>query len=437
MRVNIVHPGAGELHYEIRGVISFAQKLADTGINVIWENIGDPVTKGEQVPQWIRDLIVEEVKTDNKSYGYSPTKGLQATREFLSEQRRQEGKARLDPENILFFNGLGDAINKIYTWLNPEARVLGPNPAYPTHSAIEAAHGRSAHMTYRLDPDNGWLPDIKEIRAKVETNPHIAGLLIINPDNPTGMVYPLDILKQLVAIAKQYKLFLIADEIYSNLTYRPEDFTPLAEIADGVPTVILRGLSKEVPWPGSRCGWAEFYNVESDQYFARYIRSLHEVKMTEVCSTTLPQSVLPAIFGDSRYAKHLAGRQALYRERAAKAVQALSGQPGLKVVEPKGAFYLCVTFDDNLIKRDINVPAANPDAQNILDKALEEVPTEAFDKRFCYQLLASKGICTVPLSTGFNSSTPGFRITLLETDEAVFAATLEAIKDFAAAALRS
>ena len=172
MRLNIVHPGAGELHYEIRGIVEFAEALQDTGIDITWENIGDPIAKGEQVPQWIRDLIVEEVKTNNESYGYSPTKGLQAAREFLSKQREQQGKAHLEAKNVLFFNGLGDAITKIYTWLNPDARVLGPNPAYPTHSALEAAHGHSAHMTYRLDPDNGWLPDVAEIRKKVATNPY-------------------------------------------------------------------------------------------------------------------------------------------------------------------------------------------------------------------------------------------------------------------------
>jgi alanine-synthesizing transaminase len=430
MRVNIVHPGAGELHYEIRGIVKFAEALAKTGIDITWENIGDPVAKGEQVPQWIRDLIVKEVKNNNQSYGYSPTKGLQAAREFLSKQRAQQGMAHLDAENVLFFNGLGDAINKIYTWLNPEARVMGPNPAYPTHSAIEAAHGRSTHITYKLDPDNGWLPDIGEVREKVAENPHIAGLLIINPDNPTGVVYPRHILEEFVAIAKEYKLFLIADEIYSNLTYNTEDFVPLAELADGVPTIILRGLSKEIPWPGSRCGWAEFYNVEADPSFADYIRSIEEAKMTEVCSTTLPQSVFPAIFGDDRYAGHLRERQTIYKARAAKATSILSASPYLNVVEPKGAFYLSVTFSKDFMKRKITKPAANPGAQKLLDAALAGIPEESFDKRFCHQLLAATGICTVPLTTGFNSSVQGFRMTLLESDDAKFTATLRAIKEF-------
>src|SRR4051812_29469134 len=115
MRRNIVHPGAGELHYEIRDVVQFANQIARTGVKIIWENIGDPVAKGEEVPEWIRQIVAAEVLRNSSSYGYSPTKGLQAAREFISADRSKQG-TDLPPENILFFNGLGDAINKIYTW---------------------------------------------------------------------------------------------------------------------------------------------------------------------------------------------------------------------------------------------------------------------------------------------------------------------------------
>jgi aspartate/methionine/tyrosine aminotransferase len=429
MRLNIVHPGAGELHYEIRGIVEFAKALQATGIDITWENIGDPIAKGEQVPKWIRELIVKEVKK-NESYGYSPTKGLQDARQFLSDQRARQGKAQLDPENVLFFNGLGDAINKLYTWLNPDARVMGPNPAYPTHAAIEAAHGHSPHITYGLHSDRGWLPDMEEVRRKVSENPQIAGLLIINPDNPTGAVYPQEILKEFVAIAKEYDLFLIADEIYSNLSYVKGDFTPLAELADGVPIVVMRGLSKEIPWPGSRCGWAEFYNVDKDKDFRRYIQSIEEAKMAEVCSTTLPQTVFPAIFGDKRYRDHLYERRAIYKARAEKAAGILNESPSLKVIQPKGAFYLVATFTPEFMKKGLDRPAANAKAQRLLDQALADIPEDSFDKRFCHYLLASTGICTVPLTTGFNGDVHGFRMTLLEADPAVFTRTLNAIKDF-------
>jgi aspartate/methionine/tyrosine aminotransferase len=427
MRVPIVHPGAGELRYEIRGIVEFAQKLAATGIPIIWENIGDPVAKGEQVPEWIRTIVANEVAGDSKSYAYSPTKGLNEARDYLARTRSQETGVELKAENILFFNGLGDAITKVYTWLNPTARVLGPNPAYPTHSSIEGAHGRSLHQTYHLNPDNGWLPDVDEVRQKVKDNPNIAALLIINPDNPTGMVYPRQILEAFVAIAKEYDLFLIADEIYANIAYEPKDFVSLAELADGVPTMIMRGLSKEIPWPGSRCGWVEFYNTQNDKDFETYARSIEEAKMTEVCSTTLPQMVLPAILGDKRYPAHLIQRRSLYADRAQQAADILNAHPSLRVVKPKGAFYLSVTFSDSFMARPFTLAAQNPEAQALLDQELAQIPANDFDKRFCYQLMAATGVCTVPLTTGFNSTSHGFRITLLENDANVFKHTLELI----------
>lgn len=427
MRVNIVHPGAGELRYEIRAIVQFALALEQTGISITWENIGDPVALGEGPPQWIRDIVANETRQNPKLYGYSPTKGVNEAREFLAAMRSRDTGAQLNPEDILFFNGLGDAITKVYTWLNPAARVLGPNPAYPTHSSVEGAHGSSRQPTYDLDPANGWLPDVADVRNKVRYNPQIAGLLIINPDNPTGMVYPREVLQEFVAIAKEYNLFLIADEIYANLAFDPANFTSLAEIMDGVPTIVMRGLSKEVPWPGSRCGWLEFYNTGADAAFRQYARSIEEAKMNEVCSTTLPQAVLPKILGDPRYPEHLAARRRAYAERAALADQIINASKHFRTVPPKGAFYLPITFTEEFMSRPFTLPAANPAAQQLLDAELAKIPAHDFDKRFCHQLLAATGICTVPLTTGFNSSTPGLRMTLLQTDGAKYLHALEAL----------
>lgn len=418
MRVDIVHPGAGELQYEIRGIVEFAQKLEETGLQIIWENIGDPVAKGEEIPSWITDIVADAAR-ESLSYAYSPTKGLHEAREYLAHTRSQATGSALAAEDIIFFNGLGDAITKTYTWLNPIARVLGPSPAYPTHSSVEGAHGRSRHMTYNLDPKNNWLPDMNDIRNKVKYNPNIAALLVINPDNPTGMVYPEEVLKEFVAIAEEYDLFLIADEIYANLAYVPESFTSLASLVKNTPTIIMRGLSKEVPWPGSRCGWLEFYNTTKDPAFKRYAASLEEAKMIEVCSTTLPQLVLPKILSDSRYSPYIAARTKKYQHRASQAAAALSALPGVGVVPPSGAFYLSVTLEDTLL-RQLNVRPANSQADHLLKAELSKMKPEELDKRFCYQLLASTGICTVPLTTGFNSHIAGFRMTLLEQNTAVF-----------------
>ncbi|HEX5455753.1 MAG TPA: pyridoxal phosphate-dependent aminotransferase [Candidatus Saccharimonadales bacterium] len=427
MRLNVVHPGADELKYEIRGIVRFARKLEKTGLKITWENIGDPVAKGEEVPQWIRKIIADEADKSSESFGYSPTKGLLSARQFLARTRTTQTGAELDPENIIFFNGLGDAVTKIYTWLNPMARVLGPSPAYPTHSSLEGAHSHKPMLTYRLDPDNGWLPDPAEVRRLVKEDPSIAGLLIINPDNPTGTVYTEEILKEFVRIAKKYKLFLIADEIYANLAFPGSGFVSLAGVAKDVPTMIMQGLSKEVPWPGSRCGWIEFYNTKTDTNFAAYARSIEDAKMTEVCSTTLPQSVLPDILGNPKYGPHLKARREKYEARAEKAVEILGQSRNLKVVKPKGAFYLTVTFSEHFKRRRYKLRAASIKAQLLLESELRKIEPSDFDKRFCYQLLSATGVCTVPLSTGFNSYEPGFRITLLENDDKVFENTLYTI----------
>lgn len=427
MRVNIVHPGAGELQYEIRSIVAFAQALEQTGVDITWENIGDPIAKGETVPSWITDIVADAAR-DSFSYAYSPTKGMNEAREFLSKARTIETGTELSPENILFFNGLGDAITKTYTWLNPIARVLGPSPAYPTHSSVEGAHGRSRHLTYNLDPANEWQPDLEDIRNKIQYNPNITALLVINPDNPTGMVYDTEVLKEFVKLAKEFDLFLIADEIYANLAYEGTDFISLASLLDGVPAIIMRGLSKEVPWPGSRCGWLEFYNTDADEAFKTYVTSLEEAKMIEVCSTTLPQVVLPKILGDSRYQPYIAERTKAYQERGKRAADVLNAIDGVQVVEPKGAFYLTVNFDDHFLQKSRNLSAQNKEAQKLLDRKLVETDDGELDKIFCYQLLAHTGICTVPLTSGFNSYRPGLRMTLLECDTATFEATLNTIK---------
>ena len=106
----------------------------------------------------------------------------------------------ISDDDIVFFNGLGDAVAKIFGFLKREARIIGPSPAYSTHSSAEAAHSGYSHLTYELDPDNGWMPDLEDIENKIKYNDAIAGILIINPDNPTGAVYPRKILEQIVDI---------------------------------------------------------------------------------------------------------------------------------------------------------------------------------------------------------------------------------------------
>jgi aspartate/methionine/tyrosine aminotransferase len=413
MRNNIIHPGADELVYEIREIVNVANKIEKTGVPIIWENIGDPVAKGEKVPDWIRDIVADTVKNDNLSFAYSPTRGLLATREYIAYERNLEGGAQITPEDILFFNGLGDAIATVYNYLNKNARVMGPNPAYSTHSSAEAAHAGSAHITYRLDPKNSWYPDLKDMREKIISHPEISAILIVNPDNPTGMVYSKEMIKQVVDLAREFDLFLISDEIYSNLFYGGVEHKKLASVIGDVPGIAMRGISKEFPWPGSRCGWVEFYNTSKDPKFARYAKTIIDAKMLEVCATTLPQKVLPKVMGDPRYYPYLAQRNAKYQEKSQIAYDIFSKIPGITVNKAYGAFYMTVLFNEGVLKQGQSLKPMNKQAGDIIAPLLD---TDMQDKKFVYHMLASRGICVVPLSTGFNSDLNGFRMTLLEPD---------------------
>jgi len=157
---------------------------------------------------------------------------------------------------------LGDAVDKLYSCLRSDIRVLLPEPTYSSHYISEVLHGSIPPITYRMNPAKNWEPDLDEIKEKVRRYSAIVGILVLNPDNPTGFVYPEEILKEIVKIAKDNNLYLIFDEIYHKLVYNGKKSVMLCDIIGDVPAISLKGVSKEFPWPGSRCGWMEFYNAD-------------------------------------------------------------------------------------------------------------------------------------------------------------------------------
>jgi aspartate/methionine/tyrosine aminotransferase len=424
MRNNIVHIGAGELTYEIRAIVEIADKLKSLGIKTNMENIGDPIAKGEVIPQWMKKIVADLAMKDC-TYGYCATKGVLETREFLAEVTNRRGKAQVAIDDIIFFNGLGDAIQKVYGLLKRESRVIGPTPTYSTHSSGEAAHAGQKPVCYRLDPDNNWYPDMDDLRLSIKYNPAISGILIINPDNPTGAVWPERILKEMVAIAKEFDLFIIADEIYQNLVYNGESTKPISDLVGDVPAISMKGISKEVPWPGSRCGWIEVYNADKDPMFKRYIQSIVDSKMVEVCSTTLPQKAIPPILSHPEYQAWLDERIARYERYSNIAYDILKEVPGVKVNRTNGAFYMSVAFKEGALNHKQTLPIDLPEVRELVEGLVNQ-PEVSLDKRFVYYLLASTGICVVPLSSFFTPEM-GFRITLLERDEETFTQIFETI----------
>lgn len=412
MRANLVSPSSAHLSYAIRDIVKFADVVRQHGVEITWENIGDPIAKGEVVEPWIRDIVHEVIEIQD-SWGYCPTEGFLEVREALAAHVNARPGARVTADDIIFFNGVADAVSKVYGFLNSYARVIGPSPAYSTHSSAESAHCAMPHITYDLDPDNGWMPDIADLRRKLEFNPLVSGILIINPNNPTGAVYPVCVLESIVDLAREFSLFMVADEIYIHMVYEGAGSAHLSEVIGEVPAIVMRGISKELPWPGSRCGWIEVLNRCKDQNFSEYLDSVLAAKRLEVCSTSGPQLAVPRIFSDPRYPAHLTERASTYSARAEEAYQVLSAVPGVKIHRAQGAFYMTALFEDGLLTAKQSLPIGDPTLREIVER---QAVGAAPDARFVYYLLASAGICVVPLS-GFCSPHPGFRFTLLETDD--------------------
>jgi aspartate/methionine/tyrosine aminotransferase len=268
------------------------------------------------------------------------------------------------------------------------------------------------------------MPDVDDIRMKVKYNDAIAGILLLSPDNPTGAVYPRALLEEIAEIARQYDCFIITDEIYAHIVYDGGRLHASEWIGD-VPAIAMRGISKEYPWPGARCGWIEMLNRGRDENFSRYCASLVAAKRLEVSSTTLPQMSIPRVMGDPRYAGHLRGREALFDRRAEEAAAAFVGCDSIVANKPSGAFYFTVMFKDGVLNDHQRLPIENRAVRARIEQMVQGV---APDKRFVYYLMGATGIVVVPL-TGFQSEHHGFRITLLESDDRKRAWILRTLRD--------
>ncbi len=424
MRFDIAKSGTG-IAYEIRNIVNIAEKLKEYGVDITWENIGDPVMKGEKIPEWMKDVLTDIMKED-MAYAYSPTKGIEKTREFLAEEVNKRGKYQITRDDIIFFNGLGDAIARAYSSIRIDARIIMPEPTYSTHFLAEIHHASFPPNTYRMNPYHNWHPDIAELERKVKSHNTIVGALVINPDNPTGFVYPEDSLRKIVKIAEDYDLFLVFDETYRNLLYNGCKTVPLSDIVGNVPAISMKGISKEFPWPGARCGWIEVYNADKDETFARYISAILIQKMAEVCSTTLPQMSIPRIMSHPEYQKYLDSRVKHYERLSNIAYNILKDVPYIVVNRSNGAFYMTIVFNEAVLndKQKLHIKKApiKTYVEGITSARIEN------DKRFVYYLLAATGICVVPL-TSFFTSLPGFRLTLLEKDEEKFERTVNTLAE--------
>lgn len=407
------------MQYGIREIVDTAQQIRERDPNwaMIPENIGDPIPKSWPVPPFVKDLIKEVVDDEsNRVFGYSHSRGLPATRKWVTEYaKRFSPSSKLDYEYVLFTSGLGAAISALYHMVKKGARILQPTPAYPTHVSLEAYCQQAPGIQYKADPDNDWQPDLADMEAKIVAHPEITGILIINPNNPTGAVYSAETLEKIVQLAEKYNLMIIADEVYFRMVYNGHEHIHITEIAhDRVPLIVMRGLSKDVPWPGGRCGWLEFHNTHLNKDYKLYCESVKKRILMEVCSVTMPQMIAPKIYDHPDYEAWIANYNRELEANGNRIAEILGASPYLKVNRTNGAFYMMPLFKEGMLNEKQTLPIENDEVREYIENEVSQ-PDFPLDKRFCYYVLAATGICIVPAS-GFFSPHPGFRLTTLDRD---------------------
>ncbi len=441
MRNQVGNPDVRLMKYGIREIVDVAQKLGelDPGFNFVSENIGDPIPKGWTVPPLLKEVLIKEAKKEgDKVFGYSHSRGLPSARKWVVEySKRFSPSSKLDYEYVLFVSGLGAGISALYHMLPEGLRIIQPTPSYPTHASMESFAALDESVSYNLDPDNEWQPDLEHMEEQIRANPNITGILVINPNNPTGAVYSAETLERIVQLAEKYNLMIISDEVYFRMVYNGYEYAQITEMAQGrVPLVVMRGVSKDVPWPGGRCGWLEFHNIDLDEDYRKYCDAVKKRILMEVCSVSLPQYVLSAIYDhpdfdawNEQYNKEL-------EKNGNYIAEVLGATKGMKVNRTNGAFYMMPLFEEGLLNDKQSLPLENEEVKRFVEEEVSK-PDFPLDQRFTYYLLATTGICVVP-ATGFFSPYYGFRLTTLDRDDErrkdTYARLSKAVEDYIASA---
>jgi alanine-synthesizing transaminase len=417
MRSQLQHPKAGLIRYGIREIMDLVQQLGDLddGFDFIGENIGDPVAKGWIAPAFLKEIIRGLLDSDKGAvFGYAHSRGQRSTREWVvAKAKAIAPDTELGFEDVVFVNGLGAGIGSFYRMMRPGARIIQPVPCYPAHVSSERFAAGSESVCYELDPSNGWQPDLAHMESQIRENPDVAGILLINPNNPTGAVYSREILEGVVRIAERHHLMLISDEVYFRMVFNGAKYEHLSRLAAGrVPLVVMRGVSKDVCWPGARCGWMEFHNLGLDAEYRMFFEGIKKALLLEVSATHLPQMAAPLIYDHPQYPAWLADFNSTIESNSNFIADVFGRVAGLKSGRIQGAFYLTALFEDGVLNDRQTLPVNNRGSRELVER-LVSATDMPLDKRFAFYLLASTGICVVPMSD-FESRRHGFRVTALD-----------------------
>ena len=371
-----------EVRYEIRGELARrARELEARGRTLVKLNIGNPGAFGFRAPEHLQRAIADNIADTDP---YTHQQGLPAAREAIAAFHKARGTPNASPERVFIGNGVSELIDlSLRALLNPGDEVLLPSPDYPLWSAATILNdGRPVY--YRCDAGNGFLPDPEEIAARVSSRTRT--IVLINPNNPTGAVYPRALLERIVAVAARHRLLLLSDEIYDGILYDGAAFEPLAPLAGDLPCLSFGGLSKVHRACGWRVGWA----VLSGDPLASgdFHHAMDLLGALRLCANVPGQlAVDAALHGEDTIGALCAPGGRLHEARRA-VVDACAGSEYLSLVEPRGALY------------------AFPRVTGAAARGFD-------DHRFALRLLEEEGVLVVPGSSFNVPYRDHFRVTLL------------------------
>jgi alanine-synthesizing transaminase len=325
--------------YDIRGpVLKEARRLEEEGNKVLKLNIGNPAPFGFEAPD---EILVDVIKNLPTAQGYCDSKGLYSARKAIMQHYQQRGMLDVTIEDIYIGNGVSELIlQSMQALLNAGDEILVPAPDYPLWTAsVSLSNGNAVH--YRCDEQAGWFPDLADIRSKI--TPRTRGIVIINPNNPTGAVYSLDVLREIVEIASQHNLIIFADEIYDKILYDDAVHHSIATLAPDLFTITFNGLSKTYRVAGFRQGWMVLNGPKKDAL--SYIEGLEMLASMRLCANVPAQhAIQTAIGGYQSISEFIVPGGRLYEQRQL-AWEMINAIPGVSCVKPSGALYMFPRLD--------------------------------------------------------------------------------------------
>ncbi len=327
--------------YDIRGPVHReARRLEEEGHKILKLNIGNPSPFGFDAPE---EIVQDMIYNVPLSQGYSDSRGLFSGRKAVMQYSQQKGIANVDINDIYLGNGASELIvMSMQALINNGDEVLIPAPDYPLWTAaVSLSGGKPVH--YICDEASDWYPDIDDIKSKITDKTR--GIVLINPNNPTGAVYPKEVLESIIDVARAHDLVIFSDEIYDKILYDEVEHTSTASLCDDVLCITYNGLSKAYRVAGFRAGWMV---ISGDKSNARdYIEGIELLASMRLCSNVPGQHAIQTALGGYQSINELVAPGGRLRLQRDVAYEMLSAIPGISCVKPKGAMYIFAKIDQN------------------------------------------------------------------------------------------